>query len=420
MKDDRSPTLDDLDRKYKVVVIGKHTRVLRFDDKGRAYFMDFRDFKNSLVAAPKVDGRKLADVWLEETRTYQDVIFAPGDKRQEIGDRLNLWHGWGVQAKKGEWDLIENHVRKVLAKGNRRFAEYVFNWVARMLQHPTEPGQTAIAFYSEKEGTGKSTFGRILTKIWGLNSRHISDTKHLVGHFNAHLQNCGFLFADEALWPGDKSAEGALKRLITEPTLIIEPKGVDPYEIANCVHLMLASNKEWIVPASIYARRFAVNEVSDKYVGDRDYWEALRHQINNGGTEAFFNAMLERDISDFDVFDIPQTKALTAQKIHSLEPLDDWWQDLLEQGRLPNSVLGHPYRVYTDDLLENLSPYMRGRRPMTQKKLGMFLTKRRCVNFRDVRRGWDFPHLQDARDDWAKQLGSRLKWDSNGKDWGED
>src|SRR5262249_26523365 len=211
MKNDRS-SLAELDKKYRVVVIGKHTRVLRFDDKGRAYFMDFRDFKNSRVAAPKVDGRKLADVWLEQAEIYHDVIFAPGDKRQAIEARLNLWHGWRVEPKEGDWGLIERHVRRVPSKGDRKFAEYVFNWVARMLQRPAEPGQTAIAFYSEQEGTGKSTFGRILTKIWGLSSRHISDTKHLVGHFNAHLQNCGFLFADEALWPGDKSAEGALKR----------------------------------------------------------------------------------------------------------------------------------------------------------------------------------------------------------------
>ena len=343
MKDDtRNLSLTELDKKYKVVVIGKNTRVLRFDATGRAYFMDFRDFKNALLALPKIGNKKLADVWLEDAKVYQGVIFAPGDARPEIDAQLNLWHGWGVKAKEGEWDLLENHIYKVIGRSNTKYAEYVLNWGARMFQLPREPGQTALALYHETEGAGKGSFARWFLEIWGTHARHISDTKHLVGHFNAHLQNCGLLFADESLWPGDKSAEGTLKRLITEPTLLIEPKGVDPFEIANCLHVILASNKDWIVPAGKYARRFAVNEVSARYVGNRDYWEALRHQAGNGGVAAMFHAMLKRDISEFDIFDIPQTKALTEQKMLTLEPFDDWWQDLLEKGQLPRSLPSNP------------------------------------------------------------------------------
>jgi Family of unknown function (DUF5906) len=410
--------LDDLDKKYKVVVIGKHTRVLRFDRKGRAHLMDFRDFKNALVGAPKIEKRKLADVWLERAKVYHDVTFAPGDERREISGQLNLWQGWNVIAKKGKWDLIKRHITEVIANGDEKFADYVFNWVARMYQQPQEPGQTAIALCSEAEGTGKSTFGQILMEPWGLNGRHISDTKHLVGHFNARLENCGLLFADEALWPGDKSAEGTLKRLITEPTLIIERKGVDAYEGPNCVHLLLASNKDWIVPAGKYARRFAVNEVLSKYAGDRDYWEALRHQISHGGIEALFYDMLKRDISNFDVFDIPQTKALTAQKMHTLEPFDDWWQDLLDKGQLPSSVPDHPYRAYTEELLEDFHKFAPSRRPMSSKRLGMLLQKHKCRRFNAIKRGWEFPPLWEAREAWAKQMGSRLTWESDNDDWG--
>ena len=56
---------------------------------------------------------------------------------------------------------------------------------------------------------------------------HISSVDHLAGRFNAHLRDACLLFADEAYWPGDRSDEGTLKRLITEPTLFIEAKGRD-------------------------------------------------------------------------------------------------------------------------------------------------------------------------------------------------
>lgn len=43
------------------------------------------------------------------------------------------------------------------------------------------------------------------------------------------------MFADETLWAGDKRSVGALKRLITEPTLTIERKGIDAVQEKNCV-----------------------------------------------------------------------------------------------------------------------------------------------------------------------------------------
>ena len=75
---------------------------------------------------------------------------------------------------------------------------------------------------------GKGTLGNALVRIFGQHATHISSVDHLAGRFNAHLRDACFLFADEAWWPGDKSAEGTLKRLITEPTLFIEAKNDAP------------------------------------------------------------------------------------------------------------------------------------------------------------------------------------------------
>jgi Family of unknown function (DUF5906) len=61
---------------------------------------------------------------------------------------------------------------------------------------------------------------------------------------------CSFLFGDECYAPDDRGAEGQLKRLITEPTLQIEPKGRDPIEEPNRLHVVLASNADWWSPAA--------------------------------------------------------------------------------------------------------------------------------------------------------------------------
>jgi hypothetical protein len=82
-----------------------------------------------------------------------------------------------------------------------------------------------------------------------------------------------------AYWPGDKSAEGTLKRLITEPRLFIERKGIDGFEVENCIHLVMASNDEWVVPASIDERRFVVSRVSDHRRGDAAYFAELVKEL---------------------------------------------------------------------------------------------------------------------------------------------
>ena len=61
--------------------------------------------------------------------------------------------------------------------------------------------------------------------IGSLFPRHyflVDDPRYVTGQFNAHMATCLLLQADEAVWAGDKSAEGRLKGLITSPIQQIE------------------------------------------------------------------------------------------------------------------------------------------------------------------------------------------------------
>ena len=92
-----------------------------------------------------------------------------------------------------------------------------------MVQHPAEQGETAVVMRGG-EGTGKGTLARALKRILGQHALAISNAKHLTGNFNAHLRDAVFLFADEAFYAGDKQHVGVLKRMITEPNLMIAAK----------------------------------------------------------------------------------------------------------------------------------------------------------------------------------------------------
>src|SRR5262249_53608020 len=260
---------------------GGKTWVLRFEEMehaagGERYlyrvptylsFQAFRDFYLNRHIHIMV-GKKSVSVsvgywWLEHPRRrqYRGVIFKPGGKRV-IDGKLNLWTGWGVEPKPGDWGLMREHIFEVLAARDEAFDAYIINWLAWMVQHPDLQPEVALTFLGE-EGTGKGTLGKALCRIFGKHSLHISSSDHLTGRFTGHLRQVCFLFADEAYAPNDKTAEGRLKRLITEPTLTIEAKGRDPVDEPNRLHIMMASNNEWVIPAGEHERRFVVQRVAD-------------------------------------------------------------------------------------------------------------------------------------------------------------
>ena len=179
--------------------------------------------------------------WTSHTRrrTYKGLTFRPDMQAEVVNDRLNLWRGWGVAPIKGDYSLMQRHILEVLAADNDEASTYIMNWLAWAVQHPAEQAEVALVLKGGR-GTGKGTLGNAMMHIFGQHAVHVSSIKHLIGHFNMHLRDACFLFADEAYWPGDKSSEGALKRLITEPTLLIEPKFVDAMTVPNMLHVLMA------------------------------------------------------------------------------------------------------------------------------------------------------------------------------------
>jgi hypothetical protein len=247
-----------------------------------------------------------------------------------------------------------------------------------MFQQPHRQGEVAVIIRGPK-GAGKGIFFQYLRKAWGQHGAYISNAKHLIGNFNAHLRDCVMLFADEAFYAGDRQHESVLKALVTEPVLPIEAKHQNLILVQNMLHIGMASNSEWVVPASHDERRYYVRDASDHRVGQRKYFADIIAQMENGGLAAMIWDMLHLDISRFDVRDVPETPALIEQKKHSLDSLDRWWMTVLERGFVWRSRHGLVAfagwnEFYSTELLHR--SYLqwcgdtRVSRPMTRVELG--------------------------------------------------
>ena len=190
---------------------------------------------------------------------------------------------------------------------------YLMNWMARAVQQPGTQGEVAVVIRG-KEGTGKGIAIGQFGKLFGAHYLQVSQPRHLVGNFNGPLQAVSVLFADEAFFAGDRSHEGVLKALVTEPTLQIEIKGVEPITARNSLHIMMSSNSDWVVPAGADARRFFCLNVCATHKQDTRYFEPLVRQMDSGGRAALLHDLLERDISAFNVRQVPATEMLRSSK----------------------------------------------------------------------------------------------------------
>jgi Family of unknown function (DUF5906)/Primase C terminal 2 (PriCT-2)/Bifunctional DNA primase/polymerase, N-terminal len=442
--------LDEMNAQFFVAKEGGKTWVISFErDHARLVptYMRFSDFTNLYMnRSVKIeDGKKVQYVplgkwWLQhpERQQYDGLVFAPGNPAAVIDGRFNLWRGWGVEPRRGNWKLMRKHIWLVLAAKDKERFKYTMRWLAWMVQHPDQRAEVALVFKGNK-GTGKGTLGNCLMKMFGQHSLQISNAKHLVGNFNAHMRDTCFLFGDECYWPGDKQAEGTLKRLITEPTLFIEAKGRDAITVPNYLHVMLASNEQWIVPAGENERRYFMNAVSEAKMQNKKWFKAIDDQLKNGGYQAMLFDLMNYRLADWHPREVPKASGLVEQQARSLAPLDGWWVELLETGTLAGCdpegpadravsnkyeekvVVGMSDRLVTRpglyDQARSIEPRLRNH--TSDHHLGTFLKEQGCSNERKImrRRGWIFPPLSVCRAKWEKRFPGWPWRDPDIKEW---
>lgn len=327
----------------------------------------------------KVEIVPVSKAWLEmgTRKTAQGVVFDPEREHPQF---LNLWTGWGVQPARGSWSYLEELIHEVLCDGKEELTTYLKNWMAFMVQKPWEPPEVAICFRGDK-GVGKSTLGNALVSLAGRHGMQVVSPRLLTGNFNAHLQDIVMLFADEAIPPTDRNAQNVLKSMITERTMTIEKKGVDVTTGLNRLHVMMASNHDWFVSAGLTdgERRYFVTEVNRKRQEDKKFFGALHKQLyKNGGLSAMLHDLQLRDLDGWQPRgDVPQSKALVEQKLRNMEPLAQWWFNILDSGVLPFETVKDDsnwkeewVRVWLSDIKDNYNDFCKqiGLKPGSMNK----------------------------------------------------
>jgi hypothetical protein len=411
-----------------VVVGGKH-RIMRFesnrDFSNERFYPIFynrnelsRLYDNTQIkTGEKIVQGKKQDIyknkfmaWVEHpsSNTFRGgVIFSPGQITPP--EYFNTWRGLSVEPKQNDLLLnnINNHIVKIICDNHPDLVDYFINWVAHTFQYPNKPVGTALVLRGEK-GCGKGTLGHFLRNIWGVHGLHIASTKYLVGNFNGHFNDICFMFADEAFFSGDKKNEGVLKSLITEPTVIIERKGIDAISQPNYLNIFMATNADFAVPATRDERRYCVLDVSGEKINDRSYFAPLQNDCASREVQAaFLYSMLNVDLSDWHSGDIPETNGLRAQRYHSMNSMQKWVANcLVNEVFDEHQIEGSPWEISLSTQVlfdsysawcnrEKISEYRRHTMINLSSYLSGIFKKSKHVGSRNVR-GFDFGDIDDA------------------------
>lgn len=426
------PVVAELNTRHAVVRNGGRILAAWFDESGGIDFGSLEDvhkwYANRTYAVLNSNRRQpISRYWLghSDRRQYSRVVFCPDESRIKP-DELNLWRGWAISSQTEQSaGVILRHIFEVLANGNQEHFDYIIGWLAHLVQRTGDKPGVALVFKGGK-GAGKDSLAVVMKKIVGYNhTAHVNRPELLTQKFNAHFETALFAHVEEAFWAGSKQDKGALQALITSETTTLERKGIDPITISSFVRLFMTTNEEWVVPASADERRYAVFNVSNARIGDRDYFDAFYRDIENGGAAAFLAYLEDYDLSRFEVRNVPQTGALLEQKLASLSGLERWWYDVLSDGTLP---IGGENWHETDVLIERTAlrhsydEYVRRSRfqgeAVTSEVFGRKL-RELVPGLRDKRptisgsrsRMYALPVLRKARESFEKIIDGTIMWD---------
>lgn len=340
--------VDSINAEYALVLLGSKAVVFLdqpeapVDDQQRILTLEaFHAWHaNTRTEVRGADGKIRAMTWSarwlksRDRRSYRGVEFHPDpDMKPGTKGYLNMWSGFAVEPKQGagKYDVFRDHLMNNVCMGDASMYAWVFGFFAHMMQKPRDRLGVGIVLRGAM-GSGKTkigeTFGSLIPRHYFL----VDDPRYVTGQFNAHMATCLLLQADEAVWAGDKAAEGRLKGLVTSPIQQIESKGIDPIRLKNYVRLIMTSNEDWVVPAGKDERRFCVLDVDARCAQNHDYFREMDEELDAGGRQALLYDLLHFDLSKVNLRKIPKTEALLEQKLRSLDSIDTWLYTRLWEG----------------------------------------------------------------------------------------
>ncbi len=406
---------------------------------GKSALVDRLASEKVLLTSADDDSKRVPIVqyWMNHPLAahVQRITFDPDKSPGQSGTNWNTWSGFSFQPEPGEWGLLEAHISEVIADGDHDQAEWLLNWMALAVQQPGLVIGTAPVLMGSP-GTGKGVFANAFGQLWGRHFLTVTHATHVQGNFSGHFFGKRFVFVDEGMFGGDRSAAGIIKTRMTEPFTLFERKGVDAELVPNHLIFMVASNEESVVPADLADRRWQILRINEAYKENRQYFQAIATQLEHGGYSAMLYDLLRRDLS---VGPDPRTtiknEGLFEQALRASGPEIRYLFAVLDEGELPQqSAPGNgPGKSTIRALYEDMCNRNNRARYIPQNAFGqkmarIFPSMKKVQSGVFMERGatgyerrrstrYEFPNIGTCRRQFETFVGLPVQWTFDELDW---
>ena len=253
---------------------------------------------NHLKSGERYDNgeeEKFMTRWLndESIKCFNKMDFLPFNERTPLPDDIfNLFRGFNENVTH-EYDISKStkilkpfmDLGIQLCGGNQAHLDYLLKYLADIIQHPER--KNPIAFIIKgKQGTGKNVFlaaiGNTLGKHHYITS---SNPKDFFGDYAEGFYHKLLVNMNECEGKDTFDFEGRIKSFITEDTITLNRKFVQPITIANLARLIIFSNKPNPIPIDVRSkdRRYVVYETTEHYLQSQYgtlFWKQLVAHFN--------------------------------------------------------------------------------------------------------------------------------------------
>lgn len=244
--------------------------------------------------------------------TYPDPTKCPPDV-------LNMWIPYEMERVKfctfreDVVTFMKNHILEVICDNGSAQATYLMDWISHIIQFPDLKTKKCPIILSKGEGTGKSSLIRMLERMLGKEKvwEPQKPDRDVWGSFNGNLVGKTIVVLNEIGQFKTDTSLGEIKHHITEPKVSIRMMRTDAQEMSDYANYIATTNDEsGGFKISEDTRRFWMLRVSDKRLGDTDYFNTFYDYLKDDNcVKSLYEWFKKREITSN--FDDPKATPIT-------------------------------------------------------------------------------------------------------------
>jgi hypothetical protein len=230
--------------------------------------------------------KQFVDIWLKDKniRVFDKLVFQPTP--MVCGrDNFNMWVPFKianeplVETERDYWKEYCLYIHNLI--GDENVVNYVLARYAFRLVNPAVR-TNVVLIISGIEGDGKNSMLAPIYNIMKGYTCMLSSAKQLYDTHSMFEAQHLFILVSEATGVANFENSEILKTRVTEPTLFVNPKGIQAFEIDNlCDYDMTTNNQNVVKLTDDSRRRFLQIESTSYYLNNVEFFNDYRKNIEN-------------------------------------------------------------------------------------------------------------------------------------------